>query len=124
MPITSRELSSLECSVTLLTDFEPITDPFDWQVGKHGLRINFTYNGRRYGSTYLPDVAREQGWTKEETLMSLMRKAGWSGRREDWRKIGLNVVRYQGKKTSLGYREWVAWKEWVEETGRGEEIEI
>ena len=81
MPITQRELSALECSVTLLTDFESISDPMDWQIGKHGLRINFTHNGRRYGSTYLPDVAREQAWTKEETLISLMRKAGWNGRR-------------------------------------------
>jgi uncharacterized protein (TIGR00296 family) len=121
MPITQRELSALECSVTLLTDFESISDPMDWQIGKHGLRINFTHNGRRYGSTYLPDVAREQAWTKEETLISLMRKAGWNGRREDWRKVpNLNVVRYQGRRTSLGYSEWVEWKEWIEETGRDE----
>jgi uncharacterized protein (TIGR00296 family) len=121
MPITQRELSALECSVTLLTDFESISDPMDWQIGKHGLRINFTHSGRRYGSTYLPDVAREQAWTKEETLISLMRKAGWNGRREDWRKVpNLNVVRYQGRRTSLGYSEWVEWKEWIEETGRDE----
>ena len=121
MPITQRELSALECSVTLLTDFESISDPMDWQIGKHGLRINFTHNGRRYGSTYLPDVAREQAWTKEETLISLMRKAGWNGRREDWRKVpNLNVVRYQGRRTSLGYSEWVEWKEWIEKTGRDE----
>jgi AMME syndrome candidate gene 1 protein len=124
MPITQRELSSLECSITLLTHFETISDPMDWEIGKHGLRINFTHNGRRYGSTYLPDVAREQGWTKEETLMSLMRKAGWNGRREDWRKVSnLNVVRYQGSKTSLAYHEWAEWKEWIEETGR-DEMEI
>lgn len=81
----------------------------------HGLRISFTYHGRRYGATYLPDVAYEQGWTKEEALVSLMRKAGWSGRKEDWEKVGLKVVRYQGKKAALGYEEWKAWRDWVDE---------
>lgn len=114
-PITARELASLEVAVTLLTDFEPAASPLDWTIGTHGLRISFTYHGRRYGSTYLPDVAREQGWTKEETLVSLMRKAGWSGRKDDWRKVELSVVRYQGKKIALEYGEWKEWRQWVEE---------
>ena len=114
-PITARELGSLEVAVTLLTNFEPASSPLDWTIGTHGLRISFTYHGRRYGSTYLPDVARDQGWTKEETLVSLMRKAGWSGRKEDWKKVELNVVRYQGKKIALDYSEWKDWRHWVEE---------
>lgn len=67
------------------------------------------------GATYLPDVAKEQGWTKEETLVSLMRKAGWSGRKERWEDVKLSVVRYQGKKVSLSFGEWSAWREWVDE---------
>ncbi|KAF1843932.1 uncharacterized protein K460DRAFT_397122 [Cucurbitaria berberidis CBS 394.84] len=114
-PITARELPTLECAVTLLTNFEPASSPLDWTIGTHGLRISFSYHGRRYGSTYLPDVAREQGWTKEETLVSLMRKAGWSGRKDDWRKVELNVVRYQGKKVALGHREWQEWRDWADE---------
>ncbi|KAF1977202.1 hypothetical protein BU23DRAFT_551120 [Bimuria novae-zelandiae CBS 107.79] len=113
-PITAKELPTLECGVTLLTNFEPISDSMDWEVGKHGLRISLTYHGRRYGSTYLPDVAKEQGWTKEETLVSLMRKAGWNGRKDEWRKVELSVVRYQGQQVRLGYREWSEWREWVE----------
>ena len=109
------ELPTLECGVTLLTDFEPVSDPMDWTIGVHGLRISFTYHGRRYGSTYLPDVAKEQGWTKEEALVSLMRKAGWSGRRDEWRKVELAVVRYQGRQVRLGWSDWVEWRAWVEE---------
>lgn len=114
-PISARELPTLECAVTLLTDFEPASHPLDWTLGVHGLRISFTHHGRRYGATYLPDVAREQGWTKEETLVSLMRKAGYNGKKDDWAKVELNVVRYQGKKVSLGYGEWKEWRGWVEE---------
>lgn len=60
----------------------------------------------------------EQGWSKEETLISLMRKAGWSGRKEDWRKVAdLKVVRYQGKKVTMGYEEWITWRRWAERQG-------
>lgn len=114
-PIATRELPSLECGVTLLTNFQPAADAMAWELGKHGLRISFTYHGRRYGATYLPDVAKEQGWTKEETIVSLMRKAGWSGRRDDWRKVDLNVITYEGSKATLAYAEWKEWRDWVEE---------
>ncbi|KAJ8113665.1 hypothetical protein ONZ43_g5107 [Nemania bipapillata] len=113
-PISKRELPSLEVAVTLLTDFEDCDDAMDWELGTHGIRISFTDRGRRYGSTYLPDVAPEQGWTKEETLVSLMRKAGWVGRRDKWQDIDLKVVRYQGKKESLQYSEYKHWHDWVE----------
>ncbi|KAF3004802.1 hypothetical protein E8E13_003247 [Curvularia kusanoi] len=118
-PITARELPTLQAAVTLLTDFEPApnNDPLAWDIGTHGLRISFTHHGRRHGATYLPDVAREQGWTKEEALVSLMRKAGWNGRKDEWEKVGLKVIRYQGKKAGLGYKEWKAWRDWVDEEG-------
>lgn len=122
-PITARELPTLSCAVTLLTNFEPASHPLDWDIGTHGLRISFTHHSRRYGATYLPDVAREQGWSKEETLVSLMRKAGWSGRKEEWRKVELKVVRYQGLKVDLGYGEWKEWREYVGEVGDDEDGE-
>ncbi|KAL4931239.1 AMMECR1 domain-containing protein [Aspergillus undulatus] len=78
-PIPASLLPSLSCSLTLLGTFEPCTNPLDWTLGTHGLRISFIHRGRRFGATYLPDVPVEQGWTKEETVTSLMHKAGWSG---------------------------------------------
>ncbi|KAI2631336.1 AMMECR1 domain-containing protein [Hypomontagnella submonticulosa] len=113
-PITKRELPSLEAAVTLLTDFEDCADAMDWEIGIHGLRISFTDRGRRYGATYLPDVAAEQGWTKEETLVSLMRKAGWAGRKDKWQAVDLKVVRYQGRKASIQYPEYKRWRDWVD----------
>ena len=78
-PIPAALMPALSCSLTLLADFEPCQDAMDWTLGQHGLRISFNYRNRRHGATYLPDVAVEQGWTKEETLESLMKKAGWDG---------------------------------------------
>ena len=101
--------------MTLLTDFEDAADADDWELGRHGLRIAFYYHGRRYGATYLPDVAVEQGWTKEETVVSLMRKAGWVGKRERWAEVEMEVVRYQGRKERVAWGEFREWRDWVEE---------
>ena len=113
-PISRRELPRLQVAVTLLTDFEEVSDPYDWVVGVHGVRLSFTDRGRRYGSTYLPDVASEQGWSREEALFSLTRKAGWMGSHARWRELDLRVTRYQGKKCTLGYAEFKKWRDWVE----------
>ena len=114
-PITLSELPSLEVAVTLLTDFEPAKDALDWIIGVHGIRISFYARNKRYGACYLPDVAVEQGWDREETLVSLMRKAGWSGRREKWSEVGdLKVVRFQGVAETLGWGEFKEWRAWVD----------
>jgi AMME syndrome candidate gene 1 protein len=121
-PVEPEELPSLDVSVTLLTDFEECDDVHDWTLGVHGLRISFFYHGRRYGATYLPDVASEQGWTKDETLVSLMRKAGWTGRKEKWREVDVKCVRYQGKKESLDYTVYKRWRDWVGKNGGGQGV--
>lgn len=131
-PIPKSLLPALSCSLTLLGSFEPCTNPMDWNLGTHGLRISFIHRGRRYGATYLPDVAVEQGWSKEETVESLMRKAGWdggaggmarrlmrvgsgdSGSSKPWDQVSdFKTVRYQGLKASASYEEWQEWREWV-----------
>ncbi|KAJ6260424.1 hypothetical protein Dda_4650 [Drechslerella dactyloides] len=116
-PIDKKEVMHLECGVSILTDFEPAAHPFDWTLGTHGLRISFTYHGRRLGATYLPDVPVEQGWTQEETLLSLMRKAGFGGKSVDFQKMNLQVTRYKGTKASATYAEYKELMEYVEETG-------
>ncbi|GAA5878978.1 hypothetical protein JCM3774_000681 [Rhodotorula dairenensis] len=40
-PITLKELPRLECGVSLLTDFELCEDYLDWQVGVHGIYVEF-----------------------------------------------------------------------------------
>ena len=114
-PITISELPTLSVSITLLAHFTPAAHPLDWTLGTHGIRISFTHHSKRYNATYLPDVAVEQGWSKEETIVSLMRKAGWKGRSGEWRAVkGMGVVRYEGKKASLGWGEFRGWRGWVD----------
>lgn len=126
-PIPEHLIPSLSCSLTLLADFEESNGPLDWELGKHGIRISFTHRYRKYGATYLPDVATEQGWTMEETLESLMRKAGWEGssRRSSrtssgtkpWEEVkDFRVVRYTGLKASAKHSEWIEWQKWAKKS--------
>lgn len=40
-PISKPELPRLSCAVSLLTNFEQAKDCYDWEVGKHGIEIEF-----------------------------------------------------------------------------------
>jgi uncharacterized protein (TIGR00296 family) len=87
-PVAARELSQLECSVSLLHAFEQAQSWDDWEVGTHGISIHFTHpkedtrgssRGTRraaYSATFLPEVADEQQWDVLETIKHLIRKAG------------------------------------------------
>jgi AMME syndrome candidate gene 1 protein len=106
-------------SVSLLINFETCDDPLDWERGVHGIRIAFSHpqspSRRRLSATYLPDVCTDQGWTKEECLESLMRKAGFdptyyrnSGGERGWRAVqGLQVERYRALKGRIIYEDYV-----------------
>lgn len=140
-PIPKSLLPSLQCALTLLGSFEPCTDAMDWTLGTHGVRISFIHRGRRYGATYLPDVATEQGWTKEETIESLMRKAGWDGGAgsaarkllrgasstpfgmKPWEQVSdFKTIRYQGLKAKASYEDWQEWRDWVLSLDDGRDI--
>ena len=61
-PVAREELPRLHVSVSILCHFEDATDFMDWEIGIHGIRIEF-YNerGARKTATYLPEVPSEQG---------------------------------------------------------------
>ncbi|KAG0682945.1 hypothetical protein C6P40_004879 [Pichia californica] len=106
-PINKFELEKIEnnpkldlqCCVTVLHSFEDITNNLmDWIVGKHGIKLSFKYHNRSYSSTFLPEVASEQGWNKKETLNALIRKAGIPGR-VSFESVEVNYAeRYSGVK--------------------------
>jgi AMMECR1 domain-containing protein len=54
------ELPLLHCSVSLLHDFERAATPTDWELGRHGINIEFKdpVSGKRRHATYLPEVIR------------------------------------------------------------------
>ena len=61
-PVCREELPRLIVSVSILCHFEDAADYLDWEIGVHGIRIEFyTERGVKKTATYLPEVAQEQG---------------------------------------------------------------
>ncbi|KAI8356630.1 AMMECR1 domain-containing protein [Choanephora cucurbitarum] len=104
-PITLSELPLLTCAVSLLVNFEKAEDYLDWEIGVHGIWIEFTRpSGGKNTATYLPEVMQEQGWTKEEAIESLLRKGGY--RDQVTREYCLKhivLTRFQSRKLEKAY---------------------
>ena len=68
-PLSVKELTDkLRCEISLLSDFEEISDPLGWEVGTHGIEVEFNgpknslHSKEVFTGTFLPNVAVEQGW--------------------------------------------------------------
>lgn len=79
-PIRPAEISEMEIHVSLLSPRRKIDSIDEFKIGQHGIWLE----KGGHGAVYLPEVAVEQGWTKEETLSSLSLKAGMSS--DAWRE--------------------------------------
>jgi len=83
-PLEPQELEDIHIEISVLTPMERITDPSEIELGRHGIYIR---KGLASG-TFLPQVASETGWTKEEFLGHCAKdKAGigWDG----WKQADL-----------------------------------
>lgn len=108
-PLQEVEVPHLECTVSLLTHFEQAAAWDDWELGRHGVWIDFVDpSNRARNATYLPDVPPEQGWDKQETIDSLIRKAGYTGPVTDELRASIRLTRYQSTLCKLTYEEYIA----------------
>jgi hypothetical protein len=85
-PVAPGELRDIEIEISVLSPMEKISSIDRIQLGKHGIYIR---KGMRSG-TFLPQVATETGWTREEFLGHCARdKAGigWDG----WKDADLYI---------------------------------
>jgi len=76
--VVSDELSTIDMEISVLSPLKLIKSIDEFELGKHGIYIK---KGSR-GGTFLPQVATETGWTKEEFLGHCAQdKAGigWTG---------------------------------------------
>ena len=71
-PVEASELDRLEVEVTVLSPPRPVESYRAIRLGTHGILLE--KDGRR--ALFLPQVPGEQGWTLEQTLDALSRKAG------------------------------------------------
>ncbi|CAI5458092.1 unnamed protein product [Closterium sp. Yama58-4] len=107
-PIQPREIANLQVTVSVLTNYEVAVDYLDWDVGTHGMILEFfDHQNTKRSATYLPEVALHEGWTKIEAVDSLIRKAGYNGPITDTLRRKLRVTRYQSSIFTLHYEEYV-----------------
>lgn len=81
--VTLKELPNIEIEISVLTPPEEIKGPEEFITGKHGIIIRKGFRS----AVFLPQVAPEQGWTREETLAHLCLKAGLPP--DEWQKPGM-----------------------------------
>ena len=84
--IKPSDLDGLEIDISALSPLQKIDDPLDFELGRHGIYIK---KGSSNGC-FLPQVATETGWTKEEFLSKCCSmKADLSP--DAWKKRGIDV---------------------------------
>ena len=95
-PVAPDELGDLEVEVSVLSPPLPIDTYEQFLVGEQGVILH--KGGRQ--AVFLPEVAVEQGWTREDTLSHLARKAGLP--EDGWRK-GASFEVFTSTKYSAPY---------------------
>lgn len=105
-PIVAGELPRLSCGLSLLHSYEKAKHRDDWEIGTHGIIVEFDYNGRTYSATYLPEVAKEHNMTKDVAIKQLIRKAGFRGEINEKLLSSIEVTRYQSTKLRMKYSEY------------------
>lgn len=70
-PLSLGELNDIVIEISVLTPFSPIDRPEEIRIGRDGVLIR--KDGR--SAVYLPQVAVEQSWARDEMLDHLCRKA-------------------------------------------------
>lgn len=96
-PMSAPELEGLEIEVSVLAPLRPVDSWESFRVGKEGVVL--TKDGR--SAVFLPEVATEQGWTREETLSHLSLKAGLPA--NAWRD-GASFEVFESYKYAAPYR--------------------
>ncbi|MGE5816258.1 MAG: AmmeMemoRadiSam system protein B [Acidobacteriota bacterium] len=72
--VRADELNDIDVEVSVLTPFKPVSNASAILPGRDGVLLR--KNGR--SAVFLPEVATEQGWNREEMLDNLCVKAGLS----------------------------------------------
>jgi MEMO1 family protein len=79
-PVTPAELPLIHVDLSVLSPIRDIDSPDLFVVGEQGIIME----KGMHRAVYLPEVAPEQGWSRDETLASLGQKAGLGP--DDWRR--------------------------------------
>ena len=85
-PVRPDELKDIKIEISVLSQPKRVQDINEIKVGTHGVIVKRGF----YGGVYLPQVATENGWSREQFLTSLCAE-----------KSGLPADAWKDKKTEL-----------------------
>ena len=88
-PVSLPEVAGLEIEISVLTPMQAVPGPDAIVVGRDGVLLTV---GER-SAVFLPQVAPEQGWNRNEMLDHLSRKAGLPA--SAWRGAGASFQTFQ-----------------------------
>lgn len=74
LPVNNSELNDIEIEISVLSKIEKIKSYLNFENGLHGIIIK----RQDASAVFLPQVANEQNWSRNETLSHLCVKAGLS----------------------------------------------
>ncbi len=97
-PLSPGELNGLEVEVSVLTPPETVDSYLDFDLGEEGVILEKS----GHSAVFLPEVAVEQGWDREQTLTHLSQKAGLPP--DAWRQ-GASFKTFRSIKFSAPWRD-------------------
>ncbi len=90
-PVTLEELPKLEIEISVLTPMKQVSGPGEIEVGRDGV----LFQKGRSSAVFLPQVAPEQGWGRDEMLCNLCEKAGLQAKA--WQEGGACFSTFQAE---------------------------
>ena len=92
-PVTAGELDEIDIEISVLSPLETVADPLaEIELGRHGIYVRGPYGS----GCFLPQVATETGWSKEEFLSHCC--AGKAGLPPDaWKSPDVTVSRFEAE---------------------------
>jgi AmmeMemoRadiSam system protein A len=92
-PVTAREMKDIDLEISVLSPLEKTSDPLaEIELGRHGICIESPWGS----GCFLPQVATETGWSKEEFLSRCA--AGKAGLPADaWKSPDVTVFRFEAE---------------------------
>jgi AmmeMemoRadiSam system protein A len=92
-PVTAAEMPQIDIEISVLSPLEKVKDPLaDIELGRHGICIEGPWGS----GCFLPQVATETGWSKEEFLSHCA--AGKAGLPPDaWKWPDVTVFRFEAE---------------------------
>lgn len=90
-PLAASEYSGISVEITVLTPMRPVASVEEIEIGRHGVYLTKGWQQ----AVFLPQVAIEQGWDREELLANLCRKAGLSP--NAWKESDARFQVFEGR---------------------------